>query len=209
MAKPCPNIRELEIEKIHTRHSSFHLFTVFEVREQIQDEFDETIFQGRVNVRAAFTKLKPCTLSLETPLSTKMHDVIVIGETVLRLAKVSDIICEMGSLRYLYMSDVMYRAPLKVDALQNLITLTYVSIYDWTCKLFASLAIIKCLGHPILRGFRFRSMSCLDEISALYTVSTLRIDGLISRLPSANKFPTWIKNLALVNTCLDEDPYQY
>ncbi|XP_047949720.1 disease resistance protein RPH8A-like [Salvia hispanica] len=151
------------------------------------------------------------------------------------MVEVPDIIKKMGGLRHLYMSDVICRKPLKVDALQNLETLTFMSIYSWTyeasnlgkmsslCKLgiedidensdvselFPALDKLKELDHLILRGFRFRMISCLDEIRVLhgrYNISTLRVDGCIARLPSADSFPYGIEYLALVNTCLDEDP---
>ncbi|XP_047945106.1 putative disease resistance RPP13-like protein 3 [Salvia hispanica] len=48
------------------------------------------------------------------------------------MVEVPDIINEMASLCHLYMSDVIYPKPLKVDAPLNLETLTYISIYDWT-----------------------------------------------------------------------------
>ncbi|XP_042004997.1 disease resistance protein RPH8A-like [Salvia splendens] len=141
-------------------------------------------------------------------------------------------ILEIGSLHHIYMSNVIYQEPLKVDALENLETLTYISIYDWMyevtslekmiClqqlgveevdensdagKLFASLAELEHLRHLTLRGFRFRSIPCLDNIGMVDRLWTLKLDGLLSRLPSANNFPQGIKYLALVNTCLDEDP---
>ncbi|XP_047947186.1 probable disease resistance protein At1g58602 [Salvia hispanica] len=151
------------------------------------------------------------------------------------MVEVPDIIEEMGGLRLLNMSDVICRKPLKLDALQNLETLTFMSIYSWTyeasnlekmtslyklgieeidensdvSELFPSLAKLEKLNHLILRGFRFRMMSCLDEIRVLHRreeIRTLRLDGCIARLPSADSFPLKIEYLALVNTCLDEDP---
>ncbi|XP_047949711.1 probable disease resistance protein At1g58602 [Salvia hispanica] len=150
------------------------------------------------------------------------------------MVNVPDIIHEMGSLRFLYMSDVIPRKPLKVDALQNLETLTYISIYDWTyevltsekmtslvklgideidenshtSKLFASLAMLKRFRTFNLRGFRFRSMPCLDEIGVLDSLYKLRLDGRLARLPSAIGSHRWISYFVLVNTCLDEDPMQ-
>ncbi|XP_047949721.1 disease resistance RPP8-like protein 3 [Salvia hispanica] len=151
------------------------------------------------------------------------------------MVEVPDIIKEMGGLRHLYMSDVICRKPLEVDALQKLKTLTFMSIYSWiyeasnlekmtslhklgveeidensdVSELFPSLAKLKELNHLILRGFRFRMMSCLDEIRVLHMrrkIRTLRLDGCIARLPTAYSFPREIKYLALVNTCLDENP---
>ncbi|XP_047971729.1 disease resistance RPP8-like protein 3 [Salvia hispanica] len=145
------------------------------------------------------------------------------------MVEVPDIIKEMDSLCHLYMCDVIFKKPLKVDALQNLETLTYISIYDWTyeassmekmtrlyklgveevdeksdvCKLFASLAKLTSFRQFTLRGFRFRSMSCLDEISALNRLDKLRLDGCLARLPSAN---IYLVVLVLVNTGLNEDP---
>ncbi|KAG6384948.1 hypothetical protein SASPL_153771 [Salvia splendens] len=135
----------------------------------------------------------------------------------------------MDNLCHLYMFDVIYEKPLRVDALQNLETLTYISIYDWTyeassvekmsrlhklgveevdeksdvCKLFASLAKLMSFRHFTLRGFRFRSMSCLDEIGVLNGLKKLRLDGRLARLPIANKY---LVVLVLVNTCLNENP---
>ncbi|XP_047947185.1 probable disease resistance protein At1g58602 isoform X2 [Salvia hispanica] len=147
------------------------------------------------------------------------------------MVEVPDIIKDMSSLRHLYMSDVIYWKPLEVDALQNLETLTFMSIYSWTyeasnlekmtslyklgieeidensdvSELFPALDTLKELTHLILSGFRFRMMSCLDEI-CVHNIQTLRLDGCIARLPSVDSFPREIKYLALVNTCLDEDP---
>ncbi|XP_047946452.1 putative disease resistance RPP13-like protein 3 [Salvia hispanica] len=148
------------------------------------------------------------------------------------LVELPNIINEMGSLRYLYMSDVIYRKPLKVDVLQNLEILRYISIYDWTyevsslgkmtrlfllgveeidensdvSKLFASLAEFKRLRRLKLRGFRFKSMPCLDEIRVLDGIRALRLDGRLSRLPSVMTSLQSLEYLVLVNTCLDEDP---
>ncbi|XP_047947632.1 probable disease resistance protein At1g58602 isoform X2 [Salvia hispanica] len=148
------------------------------------------------------------------------------------MVEVPDIIKEMGSLRHLYMSDVICREPLKVDALQKLETLTCIPIYDWTyefsslekmsrlrklgieeidensdvIKLFGSLFKLNRLEHLTLRGFRFRSMPCLDQIGVLDRLATLKLDGRLAKLPSAGDFPQRIRYLILVNTCLGEDP---
>ncbi|XP_047947340.1 probable disease resistance protein At1g58602 [Salvia hispanica] len=145
------------------------------------------------------------------------------------LVEMPDIIREMGCLRNLYMRDVICRKPLKIDALPHLEILTYISIYDWTyeasCletmeillklgveevdedsdvdKLFASLAKLVSLDHLILKGFRFRSMPCLDGIGALEGVFQLRLDGHLARLPNSLE---GISYLTLVNSCLNEDP---
>ncbi|XP_057802123.1 disease resistance RPP8-like protein 3 [Salvia miltiorrhiza] len=146
------------------------------------------------------------------------------------MVEVPDIIWEMPSLRHIYMSEVICREPLKIDALRNLETLTYVSVDNWTyelsalkelrylkklgiegldgnsdvSKLFVSLAELKKLDHLILRGYRFRSMPCLDELRVLHKLETLKLDGLLARLPRS--FPPNIESLTLVNSCLDEDP---
>ncbi|XP_057801865.1 putative disease resistance protein At1g58400 isoform X2 [Salvia miltiorrhiza] len=146
------------------------------------------------------------------------------------MMEVPDIIWEMDSLVHLYMSDVICRKPLKIDALQYLKTLTYVSVDNWTyelsglkklrfleklgieeldgnsdvSKLFVSLADLEYLKHLILRGYRFRSMPCLDELAILHILKTLKIDGLLARLPRS--FPPNIESLTLANSCLDEDP---
>ncbi|XP_057802164.1 probable disease resistance protein At1g58390 [Salvia miltiorrhiza] len=146
------------------------------------------------------------------------------------MVEVPDIIWEMDSLSHLYMSDVICRKPLKIDALQFLETLTYFSVDDWTyelsglkelkflkklgiegldgnsdvSKLFVSLADLIKLKHLILRGYRFRSMPCLDELAILHTLKTLKLDGLLARLPTS--FPRSLESLTLVNSCLDEDP---
>ncbi|XP_047946696.1 probable disease resistance protein At1g58602 [Salvia hispanica] len=148
------------------------------------------------------------------------------------MVEVSEIIGEMGSLRNLHMSDVIFRHPLKIDTLENLETLTNISIYNWTYevsgletlnhlvklgiedvdenldvgKLFASLAKLRSLQHLILKGSRFRSMPCLDEIGVLYLLPRLRLDGRLDRLPSASNFPRCIHHLILANTCLEDDP---
>ncbi|XP_047946103.1 probable disease resistance protein At1g58602 isoform X2 [Salvia hispanica] len=148
------------------------------------------------------------------------------------MVEVPNIIWQMGNLRHLHISDVIFRKPLKVDALRKLKTLTYISIYDLTYevagserkykiqtlgieevdensdvgKLFASLAKISKFSNLYLRGFRFRSMPCLDEIGVIKGLEVLKLDGRIGRLPSADDLPQEIEYIALINTCLDEDP---
>ncbi|XP_047949710.1 disease resistance protein RPH8A-like [Salvia hispanica] len=150
------------------------------------------------------------------------------------LVEVPDIIKEMVSLNHLYMSDVICPNPLKVDFSQNLETLTYISINDWTYEvirlkwmsrlrklgieeidensvvsnLFPSLSKLENFRHLTLRGFRFRSMAYLDEIGVLDNLYKLRLDGRLARLPRALKSLKKLLYLVLVNTCLDEDPMQ-
>ncbi|XP_057803019.1 probable disease resistance protein At1g58602 [Salvia miltiorrhiza] len=146
------------------------------------------------------------------------------------MVKVPDIIRELSSLRHLYLFDVIFRKPLKIDVLQNLETLTYVSADNWThersvygnlfslkklgieelngnldvSKLFTSLVDLKNLNHLILRGYRFRSMPCLDDLYILHRLKTLKLDGFLATLPTS--FPPYVESLTLVNSCLDEDP---
>ncbi|XP_057802141.1 probable disease resistance protein At1g58602 [Salvia miltiorrhiza] len=146
------------------------------------------------------------------------------------MVEVPDIIWEIRSLCHLYMSDVICRKPFKIDALRNLKTLTYVSVNNWTYELsrletlyglhklgieilgensdagalFASLAKLIFFKHLILRGCRFRSMPCLDEIRILNSLKTLKLDGLLARLPT--NLPEFLESLTLGNSCLDEDP---
>ncbi|XP_057802255.1 probable disease resistance protein At1g59620 isoform X2 [Salvia miltiorrhiza] len=146
------------------------------------------------------------------------------------MVEVPDIIWKMSKLHHLYLFDVISRNPLKIEALQYLETLTYVSVDNWTyelsrlrmlarlhklgieefdgnsdvSKLFVSLAVLEGLDHLILRGYRFRSMPCLDELAILQRLKTLKLDGLLARLP--NNLPLNIESLTLVNSCLDEDP---
>ncbi|XP_057801872.1 disease resistance protein RPP13-like isoform X2 [Salvia miltiorrhiza] len=148
------------------------------------------------------------------------------------MVEVPDIIWEMCSLRHLYMSDVICREPLKIDTLANLESLTYISFDNWTyelsckgkmtrlnklgieeidensnvSKLFASLVELKNLETLILRGFRFRSMPCLDNLGILRSIRTLKLEGNLPMLPSASNFPRLLESLTLVNSCLDEDP---
>ncbi|XP_047951711.1 disease resistance protein RPP13-like [Salvia hispanica] len=148
------------------------------------------------------------------------------------MVEVPNTIGQMGNLRDLHMSNVIFREPLKLDGLRNLGTLTYISIDDWTYedpsfepmydfqtlgieevdensdirKLFMSLANLPNLENLFLRGFRFRSMPCLDEIGVIGRLKVLKLDGRIGRLPSADNLPQWIEYIALINTCLDEDP---
>ncbi|XP_057802967.1 disease resistance protein RPM1-like [Salvia miltiorrhiza] len=51
------------------------------------------------------------------------------------MMEVPDIIWEMDSLHHLYLSDVIFRKPLKIDVLQFLETLTYVSVDNLTYEL--------------------------------------------------------------------------
>ncbi|KAH6804139.1 hypothetical protein C2S51_032386 [Perilla frutescens var. frutescens] len=139
---------------------------------------------------------------------------------------------EMDSLRHLYMSDIICKEPLRIDALKHLQTLTYISVDNWIynfwglqkmkslrklgieeldgtsdiSRLFASLAKLKNLDCLILRGFRFRSMPSLDKLGILRRLTQLKLDGLLTKLPSANNFPPNIAYLTLVNSSLDEDP---
>ncbi|KAH6824925.1 hypothetical protein C2S53_017878 [Perilla frutescens var. hirtella] len=148
------------------------------------------------------------------------------------MVEVPDIIWEMDSLRELQMSDIICLNPLKIDALKNLETLTYISVDNWKYelsglemmtslsklgiedldgssdvnKLFTSLTKLKTLDYLILRGFRFKSMPSLDQLGILRRLTQLKVDGLLTRLPSADNFPPYIKYLTLANTCLDEDP---
>ncbi|XP_057802246.1 probable disease resistance protein At1g58602 [Salvia miltiorrhiza] len=144
------------------------------------------------------------------------------------MVEVPDVICKLGRLRHLYLSNVIFMKDLKIAALRNLETLTYISIDNCklsgfekmiclkklgieeldgnsdVSKLFASLAQLRSLEHLILRGYRFRSMPCLDKLGILQSVRTLKLDGLLGRLPTS--FPPNIESLTLVNSCLDEDP---
>ncbi|KAH6757316.1 hypothetical protein C2S52_023522 [Perilla frutescens var. hirtella] len=149
------------------------------------------------------------------------------------MVEVPDILWEMDCLRHLYMSNIICLKPLKIDALMNLETLTYITVDDWTyevsdmknkmislrrlgieevdensnvSKLFASLAELENLYYLILRGFRFRSMPSLDELGLLKNITKLKLKGCLTRLPSATNFPPNIFSLSLVNSCLDEDP---
>ncbi|KAH6760328.1 hypothetical protein C2S51_017277 [Perilla frutescens var. frutescens] len=148
------------------------------------------------------------------------------------MVQVPNIIWEMESLRHLYMSEIICPKPLKIDALKHLQTLTYISVdnrkYKLSglqmmnslrklgvedldgssniSKLFASLVKLGNLDCLILRGFRFRSMPSLDELGILGRLTQLKLDGLLTKLPSAVKFPPNIRYLTLVNSSLDEDP---
>ncbi|XP_057802113.1 disease resistance RPP8-like protein 3 [Salvia miltiorrhiza] len=146
------------------------------------------------------------------------------------MVEVPDIIWEMDSLVHLYMSDVICPKPLKIDALTYIEILTYVSVDNWTyelsglielryleklgieglvgnsdvSKLFASLADLKRLEDLILRGYCFRSMPCLDDLGILHNLETLKLDGLLARLPT--NLPPKIESLTLIDSCLDKDP---
>ncbi|KAH6837303.1 hypothetical protein C2S53_003090 [Perilla frutescens var. hirtella] len=148
------------------------------------------------------------------------------------MVAVPDIIWEMESLQHLYMSNIICQKPLKIDALRNLQTLTYISVDNWTyelsgfkmmatlcklgieevdentdiSKLFASLAELDHIYSLILRGFHFRSLPSLDGLGILRNVHELKLEGHLTRLPTANNFPPELWRLALVNSCLDEDP---
>ncbi|XP_047947114.1 disease resistance RPP8-like protein 3 [Salvia hispanica] len=139
---------------------------------------------------------------------------------------------QMGNLRELHMSDVIFQKPLKEDALQNLRSLAYISIYDWTCedpnssrkyklqtlgieefdensnvsKLFETLAKFPKFKNLFIRGFRYRSMPCMDGMGVIPYLKVLKLDGRIGRLPSADCMHQFPMHIALVNTCLDEDP---
>ncbi|KAH6833096.1 hypothetical protein C2S53_020655, partial [Perilla frutescens var. hirtella] len=161
----------------------------------------------------------------------KKLEVLDIAQNI--MVEVPDILWEMDCLRHLYMSNIICVKPLKIDTLMNLETLTYITVDDWTyevsdmknkmislrrlgieevdensnvSKLFASLAELENLYRLILRGFRFRSMPSLDELGLLKNITKLKLEGCLTRLPSANNFPPKLCKLVLVNSCLDEDP---
>ncbi|KAH6795257.1 hypothetical protein C2S52_005734 [Perilla frutescens var. hirtella] len=161
----------------------------------------------------------------------KIIEVLDIAQNF--MVEVPDILWEMDCLRHLYMSDIICQKPLKINALMNLETLTYISVDDWTyevsdmknkmtsllrlgieevdensnvSKLFASLAELEYLDCLILRGFRFRSMPSFDELGLLQGLTELKLEGRLTKLPSANNFPRMLQKLVLVNSCLDEDP---
>ncbi|KAH6788445.1 hypothetical protein C2S51_003451 [Perilla frutescens var. frutescens] len=147
------------------------------------------------------------------------------------MVAVPDIIWQMDSLQHLYMSDIICQDQLKIDALRNLRTLTYISIDNWAYelsglkmmtalrrlgieeldkktdvrKLFASLAELDNIYSLILRGFHFRSLPSLDGLGILRNVHELKLEGRLT-LPTANNFPPKLRYLSLVNSCLDEDP---
>ncbi|XP_057790078.1 probable disease resistance protein RF9 [Salvia miltiorrhiza] len=130
------------------------------------------------------------------------------------------------------MSDIICMEPLQIDDLKNLQTLTYISADNLTyellrfqkmdnlrklgiqevdritdvSKILASLAMVKNLDCLILKGSRFRRMSSLDELCSLNRLTQLKLDGLLTKLPSATDFPPDIRYMSLVNTSLDEDP---
>ncbi|XP_047973997.1 probable disease resistance RPP8-like protein 2 [Salvia hispanica] len=142
--------------------------------------------------------------------------------------EVPDIIWELGSLRHVYMSDVISKKPFKIDVLQELLTLTSVSIDDDellglktsfplqklgvhdldgntdVSKLFGLLSNLKYFRHLTLRGHSFRSMPCLDELGIIENLRTVKLDGRLDRLPKS--FPPQMSSLTLANSCLDEDP---
>ncbi|KAG6402878.1 hypothetical protein SASPL_135092 [Salvia splendens] len=147
------------------------------------------------------------------------------------MVQVPDILWEMGSLFHVYMSDVISEKPFTIDVLQRLKTLTSVSfddlIYDdhdellgltsleklsvhdldgntTVSKLFGLLSNLGYLFHLVLRGYRFRSMPCLDELGSLQNLRTLKLDGRLDRLP--NSFPYMLTSLTLANSCLNKDP---
>ncbi|XP_047952604.1 probable disease resistance RPP8-like protein 2 [Salvia hispanica] len=147
------------------------------------------------------------------------------------MVQVPDIIWEMGSLRHVYMCDVISNKPLKIHALRGLKTLTSVSFNYLICNellmwnmltsleklgvhdldgntrvrnLFWLLPGLKKFRHLILRGHRFRSMPCLDGFGIVKDLETLKLDGHLDRLP--NSFPSKLTYLTLANSCLNEDP---
>ncbi|XP_047952914.1 probable disease resistance protein At1g58602 [Salvia hispanica] len=143
------------------------------------------------------------------------------------MVEVPDIIWEMDSLCHLHMSNVIFQKPLKVAALRKLDTLAYISMYDLHMSnviclqklgieevdensalgtLLAVLAMDMFLTVFYVRGFRFRSMPCLDGICSIAHLQELKLDGNIGKLPSADYMPPSIRYITLVNTCLAEDP---
>lgn len=167
----------------------------------------------------------PCTLG-------RLINLEVLDIALNFMVEVPDVIWKMESLHHLYMSDISCKTPLKVQMLKNLQTLTYISVNDWTyeltalqtltslrklgikeldgssdvCRLFTSLAKLENLASLSLRGFRFRSMPPMDELGNLHHVTQLRLDGVLTKLPCVDNFPTNLSHLTLVNASVDEDP---
>ncbi|XP_047951580.1 disease resistance protein RPP13-like [Salvia hispanica] len=77
------------------------------------------------------------------------------------MVEVPDIMWEMDSLRDVQMSNVIFRKPLKVDALTNLNSLTYISIYDWTNEV---------CGLETMLGLQTLGIEEVDENSDLGTL---------------------------------------
>ncbi|XP_047952509.1 disease resistance protein RPH8A-like [Salvia hispanica] len=109
------------------------------------------------------------------------------------MVELPDIINEMSSLRYLYMSDVIHRKPLKVDVLQNLERLSYISIYDWRYEV-SSLEKMSSLFELDIEEVDENS-----DVNKLFA-SVAMFERLVTSVNSNSRLPS------AINTCLEEDP---
>ncbi|XP_057802146.1 disease resistance RPP8-like protein 3 [Salvia miltiorrhiza] len=193
--------------------------------KSLPDMIGKLISLKYLGLRNNFIKQLPRSLGLLEKLE-------VLDIALNFMVEVPNIIREMRSLCHLYMSDIICLLPLCVDALKNLQTLTYISVDNWEFlgsafnlmhdlrklgiqemdrassvrKLFATLAHLKNLDCLFLRGSPYRGMLSLNKLCILKRLTRLKLDGLLTELPSAINFPPNIRYLTLVDTCLDEDP---
>ncbi|KAL8052259.1 hypothetical protein ABFS82_06G198300 [Erythranthe guttata] len=143
--------------------------------------------------------------------------------------EVPNIIWKMINLRHLYMSRITCQASPKVDYLQHLQTLTYIPTPRWTpehtarmtslrklgleldensniinlCDSLAMLANLLCLN---IRWYGNHSISFEDGLGKLPRLTQLKLQGIMTELPTVGNFPPNLSHLSLNNTALDKDP---
>ncbi|KAL0303012.1 UNVERIFIED_CONTAM: putative disease resistance protein [Sesamum radiatum] len=143
--------------------------------------------------------------------------------------EVPDILWKMASLRHLYMSEIRCQLPLRIDTLNNLQTLTWVPADSCTLehlphmtslrklgielrinsdvgKLCTALAVLENLVCLKLRGPDSLCTPSLDRLSLLHSLTQLKLDVFMTKLPDATNFPPNLSYLSLHGTLLEEDP---
>ncbi|KAG8380406.1 hypothetical protein BUALT_Bualt06G0012000 [Buddleja alternifolia] len=226
---PNKHIRSLffhgggEIDGNPSFWKSFDLLRLLDLEDFVLINLPDTIgaLIGLRYLGLRNTKLKELPSSLG-----RLKNLQVLDITRNKGVKVPNILWKMDSLCHLYMSEIRCEVPLQIDSLKNLQTLTYISMDNWALehaqlsnlcklgielnknsdvsKLFTSLAILENLLCLNLRVPNYGSFPSLDGLHILKRLTRLKLDGILTTLPSS--FPPNLSCLTLVGTFLDMDP---
>ncbi|KAL7148728.1 hypothetical protein ABFS83_06G198700 [Erythranthe nasuta] len=166
----------------------------------------------------------------ELPISfSRLKNLQVLDISLNFSMEVPNIIWKMINLRHLYMSRITCQASPKVDYLQHLQTLTYIPTPRWTpehtarmtslrklgleldensniinlCDSLAMLANLLCLN---IRWYGNHSISFEGGLGNLPRLTQLKLQGIMTELPTVGNFPPNLSHLSLNNTALDKDP---
>ncbi|KAL0303015.1 UNVERIFIED_CONTAM: putative disease resistance RPP13-like protein 3 [Sesamum radiatum] len=144
--------------------------------------------------------------------------------------KVPNVLWKMANLRHLYMSGIRCQFPLIIDALRNLQTLIHIPANSWAFdqhlshmttlhklgieleestdvgKLCTSLAMLQNLVYLNLSGPVSQCRQSLDGLNFLHSLTQLKLDVFLTKLPGASNFPPNLSYLSLEDTLLQEDP---